>query len=213
MLINEVKELVEQLAEKSAIGGYLPPDEFSNYASMAQLNAINQMSDMIDFNQQIITLASDVIKSKNITVTNGYFDRPSDYYKFVSCSTSYFDGSWQGNSAELIGVSERQDRMNSDIVQPTFDFPILTDYESVFRIDPYNIPRVELFYFFLPEEPVWAEDRDTVPPVFNPSTSTDFVLSSKFKWFLVAEIAKMFSIEVKDVNLQQATIQNLLTTS
>lgn len=214
MLIDEVKKLIEQLSEKSASGGYLPDDEYSNYAALAQLKAIDQMSELLDYNQQIIVLASDVIKSQNVIVTSGLFQRPSDYYKYVSSTARYFEnGKWDEEAAELIGVSERADRVKSEIVTPTFQFPVISETQSGFRFDPAEIGQGVLTYFVNPVTPVWAAQDGVFPPTFDPANSTDFVLSNKFKNYLVREISNMFSIEIKDVALQQATIQNMLTTS
>lgn len=207
MLINEVKSLVESLSAKSSVGGYLPADEYSNYATLAQLRIINTLHERLDFNLNIITLLSDVSKTKLVPVNDQRFSRPSDYYKPIACEASFSDGQ---SDMEYIGLSERRNRINSDIVEPTLSYPTFTEDSTGFIADPVGISRVRLSYIFQPEDPVWAEVPDSVPPTFDPNNSTDFALSDKFTDILVNTIAGMFGIEIRDVNLQQATVQNLV---
>lgn len=207
MLINEVKELVQQLAAKDGIAGYFSDTEYSNYCNIAQLRAIDEMVKMLDYNQKAIDLLGDVIKSTFINKSGTLFNTPSDYYRYVASSAEFTDIS---APCDFIGKSERKSRLRSAIVEPTNSFPIITKASNGFIVDPSTVTRIELTYVFLPDAPVWAALPATIPPEFDPSSSTDFALSSKFKNYLVREIANMFGIETRDPNLQQATIQNLV---
>jgi hypothetical protein len=207
MLVNKVKQLVQQLSAKEGIGGYLPEEEYSNYCNLAQLRAINDIIKMLDYNQKAIDLLADVIKVVVLNKNGQVFDFPTDYYRFVAAAAKFSDII---TPCDLIGKSERRSRMRSRIVQPTPDFPVISEDVTGFTVDPFLVTRIELSYVFLPEPPEWVSEPDSLPPVFDPALSTDFALSSKFKNYLVKEIANMFGIETRDPNLQQATIQNLI---
>jgi hypothetical protein len=207
MLINQVYNLLLQLSSKDGISGYLPAAEFSNYCNLAQLRAINELVKMLDYNQKAIDLISDVIKVSFINKSGDIFPIPSDYYRFVAASANFAD---KTTPCDLIGKSERRQRIVSQIVQPTADFPVISEDRTGFTVDPSIVSRIELSYAFLPEPPEWVAEVDTIPPVFDPDASTDFVLSEKFKNYLVKEIANMFGIETRDPNLQQATLQNII---
>lgn len=209
MLVNQVKELVSQLAAKEGIAGYLPEDEYSNYANLAQLRAINDIVKMLDYNQKAIDLLADVIKVETLNKTGTIFAFPTDYYRFVAAAAKFSDII---TPCDLIGKSERRTRLRSKIVQPTPDFPVISEDVTGFTVDPFLVTRIELSYVFLPEAPEWVSEPDSLPPVFDPALSTDFTLSAKFKNYLVKEIANMFGIETRDPNLQQATLQNLIDT-
>jgi hypothetical protein len=209
MLVNQVKELVEALASKDSIGGYLPEDEFSNYCNLAQIRAMDELLKMLDYNQKAIDLLADVIKVVNINKTGNIFPEPTDYYRYIASAAMFAD---LQTPCDFIGKSERRSRLRSQIVQPTVDFPVTTEDSTGFMVDPSDVTRIELTYVFLPESPEWVSVPDSLPPVFNPAASTDFALSSKFKNYLVREIANMFGIETRDPNLQQATMQNLIDT-
>lgn len=209
MLINSVYNLLLQLSSKDGISGYLPEDEFSNYCNLAQIRAMDEMLMMLDYNQKAIDLIADVVKIVNINRVGNIFPEPSDYYRYVASAAIFGD---KQSPCDLVGKSERRSRLRSQIVQPTVDFPITTEDSTGFTVDPDSVTRIELSYVFLPDSPEWVSVPDSLPPVFDPTTSTDFALSSKFKNYLVREIANMFGIETRDPNLQQATMQNLIDT-
>ena len=207
MLIDDIYKLLLQLSSKDGISGYLPAEEFSNYCQLAQLRAINDICKMLDYNQKAIDLLADVIVTDTINKSGNIFQYPSSYYRFVAAAAKFSD---INTPCDLIGKSERTARLRSRIIQPTPDFPVISEDSTGFTVDPFLVTRIELTYVFEPEKPEWVAVSATIPPVFDPAASTDFTLSSKFKNYLVKEIANMFGIETRDPNLQQATLQNLI---
>ena len=114
---------------------------------------------------------------------------------------------------EYIGKSELGSRLRSKIIPPTTTYPIITEDELGFRVDPESVSLVDLIYILQPSDPEWvAVDPNVVPPVFDPNASTDFVLTDKFSNILVNYVATMFGIELDDQLLIQATVQNLVKT-
>ena len=214
MLINYVYETTLQLASKSSGDGYLPPSEFNNYCILAQKRAINELYNYLDHNQKVITLLSDVTKIADLTVTNNYATRPTDYYKYVASAALAFNsdtGKFVQSEGEYIGKTELASRLTSKIVTPTNDYPIISEDQTGFRLDPDTISRIKLTYLINPVDPEWvAVDPDVIPPVFDPTASTDFILSEKFTDILVNYVANMFGIESDDQFLAQATVQQLV---
>lgn len=208
MLINEVKQLVEQLAAKNQIGGYLPADEYSNYAYLAQTRAIDRLCQVADRNMHVVNLASDFLKTQLINPINGRATRPVDYYRYWTSSALFVENGETLCAVDYIGLSEWAKRKGSVIVGPTNEFPIATEDIQGIIFAPTSVTAVQLTYAINPT-PEWVgEPYDEL--VFDPNLSTDFVLSSKFKDYLVREIANMFGIEVMNQNLQQATLDNLV---
>jgi hypothetical protein len=211
MLINEVKQLVEQLGSKSQTGGYLPGDEYTNYANLAQFRAIDALCQVIDRNQHVISLSSDFVKTVLCPVTNGRPLMPHDYYKFWAGSAMYVEGGAEVlSAADYVGYSEWAQRKTSTIIHPTTEFPIITEDSVGLLVSPLSIQQIKLTYAVFPTPPKWVADPDEEIPTFDPILSTDFILSSKFKDYLVKEIANMFGIEVLNQTLQQATLQNMI---
>jgi hypothetical protein len=123
---------------------------------------------------------------------------------FVSNSQEMLTG------LDYIGLSEWADRRMSAIITPTNEFPIITEDQSGLLVSPLSIQQIKLTYAVTPVNPEWVADPYEDIPTFDPTLSTDFILSAKFKDYLVKEIANMFGIEVMNQNLQQATINNMV---
>jgi hypothetical protein len=210
MLINEVKQLVEQLGSKSQTGGYLPADEYSNYANLAQLRAINTLCQVADRNLHVINLASDFLKTQSLLVVNGRPQMPSDYYRYWASWAYYVNQGEVLSGLDYIGLGEWADRLNSAIVEPTGEFPVITEDNVGLLVAPSFINQIKLTYAVLPPNPEWVSDPYAEIPTFDPNLSTDFILSEKFKDYLVKEIANMFGIEVLNQTLQQATVDNMI---
>lgn len=211
MLINEVKQLVEQLGSKSQTGGYLPADEYSNYANLAQLRAIDTLCQVADRNLHVINLSSDFLKTQLTLVVNGRPQMPTDYYRYWSSAAMFVSA--QGElltGLDYIGLSEWADRRTSAIITPTNEFPIITEDQSGLLVSPLSIQQIKLTYAVNPVNPEWVADPYEDIPTFDPALSTDFILSAKFKDYLVKEIANMFGIEVMNQQLQQATLNNMV---
>jgi len=209
MIIDKVYTGVLAFANKTQSGGYISPDRFNTYAEYAQMDIINELHELLSFNQRVITLVSDVVKVTNINVNaTQYADLPSDYYKYMDSDGLFYDGGWKGEPADYISKTEIGERRRSKIVDPTNDYPVITEDSVGLFVDPKTVTRLKLTYIFEPETPEWVGFG--VPPVFDESYSTDFTLSSKFQNILIQKICKYFAIEIKDSSLFQATTESLI---
>lgn len=209
MIIDKVYKGVQAFSNKNQSGGYLSPDRFNTYAEYAQTDVINELHELLSFNQRVITLISDVLKVENIGVTNQYVDLPSDYYKYVDSGALFYNvNKWDEYAADYISKTEIGERRRSKIVDPTNDYPVITEDSVGLFVDPSNVKRLKLTYIFEPEAPEWVGFG--VPPVFDESYSTDFTLSSKFQNILIFKICTYFGIEIKDSALYNATTESLV---
>ena len=213
MLINEVYESVLDLSNRSQTGGYLNAESFNLKAELAQREIIDEALEFLDFNQLSLTLLSDILNTTNAVVNaQGFVTLPSDYYKYADANALVFtDGNFIEYPIDYVGVSERGERLRSKIVNPTLIEPIATETRLGLRIDPKEINIIELTYAVQPPDPEWV-GTNAVPPVFDPLLSTDLILSNKFKAILVYKVCSYFGIEIKDVNLYQATTKELMKT-
>lgn len=210
MLINEVYNDVLLFSNKSQIGGFIGVNDFNSYADFAQMDIMDELHDMLDYNMRSSILLSDILKTANVSVINGVVQTPTDYYKYADSNALFSEnGEIQPYPVDFISKSERGERKRSKIVDPTTDYPIATEGFSGLLIDPTNVTLLELTYIFRPVKPIWAGTA-TVPPVFDPNTSTDFVLSDKFKTILTYKICSYFSVEIRDGELNAATTKQLI---
>lgn len=210
MLIDEIYTDVRNFSNNSQLSGYIPINQFNEYSNFAQMAIIDEMYEILDYNMLSSILIADVLKTANVEVVNGIVQKPTDFYKYVDSSALYFeDGNFEVYPIDFISTSERNERLRSKIVEPTLKHPIATEGFSGIRLDPKEISRVELTYLFKPPAPEWV-GTDTVPPIFSPTLSTDFVLSDKFKTILTYKICSYFSIEIRDGELSAVTTKQLI---
>lgn len=210
MIIDKVYQGVLSFSNKTQTGGYISPERFNIYSEYAQFDVINELHEILAFNQRVITLISDVLKVTNIDVASTqYAALPSDYYKYVDSSGMFYNGKWEETAADYISKTEVGERRRSKIVDPTNTYPVITEDSVGLFVDPSTVTRIKLTYIFEPTTPEWVGDG-SVPPVFDPNASTDFTLSSKFQNILIFKICKYFAVEIKDSALYNATTESLV---
>jgi|TARA_R110000782_G_scaffold16029_3_gene46371 hypothetical protein len=211
MLINNVYQSVFDLANKDQTGGFLSASRYNRYAVFAQDDILNELQQLLDYNQRTISLLSDILKVANVEVSDdGYAKLPSDYFLFADANSLFYDGvKFQEYPCDFIGRSERGERLRSKIVTPELDYPIITEDFTGLLVEPKEVSRIKLTYIYQPVNPEWV-GTDTVPPVFDEGASTDFALSNKFKNILTYKILKYFGIEIREPFLLSATTDNLI---
>lgn len=213
MIINEVYQSVQDFANKDQSGGYLKASRFNRYAVYAQKEIINELAQLAGFNQRVISLSRDVLKTATINVVNGLASTPSDYLIYHDANSLFYDNDekkFKEYSVDYVDKSERGERLRSKIVPPEVNYPIATeDTTSGLLIEPKEVSRIKLTYFYLPTDPEWVGD-DSDPPVFDPDASTDFVLDSKFVNVLTYKILRYFGIEIMEGFLLQATTDEVV---
>jgi len=212
MLINEVYNDVQRIANVQQAGGYITPTRYNEAAVFTQIEIINELAQLAGLNQRVISLSKNVLKTQTINVVDGIAATPSDYLIYHDSNSLFYDNDekkFKEYPVDYLDSSERGERLRSKIVPPEVDYPIATETTSGLRIEPSEVSRIKLTYFHLPEDPEWVSDGST-PPVFDPSASTDFVLDEQFHNILVYKILTQFSIEVREPFLLQATTRNLV---
>lgn len=212
MLIDEVYKTCLQFANVSQVGGYLSPSNFNISCALSQIQIINELSEIADYNQRVISLSSDVLKTADVNVIDGNTNLPDDYFIYLDANALFYDGDkerFEEYPLDYIGKSERGERLRSKIVDPQNDYPIVTESVGGLKVEPKEVNRIRLTYFTNPTTPEWV-GTNTVPPVFDPNASTDFTLGDKFKNILVYKILSYFSIEIREPYLLQATTKNLV---
>ncbi len=212
MLINEIYIVFLQFVNKNQSGGYFNATNFSEYCDYAQNEVINELSQLADYNQRVISLSSDIVRTATINVVGGLAELPSDYFIYLDSNSVFWNAdkkSFDEWPIDYIGTSERGERLRSKIVDPQPDYPIASETVAGLKIEPSEVKRIKLTYYFQPPTPKWV-GTDAVPPVFDPNLSTDFTLGEKFKNILLNKILSYAGIEIREPYLLQATTRNLI---
>lgn len=207
--VNSVLITVQDISSKNQSGGYLSPDEFNNFAALAQREIVNEVYQLLDINRSATALISPVIKVEGVNVTSNYVDKPTDYSQIISFYAMTFNsGAWSKKEAENLNQTEIGDRLRSQIDNPTIDYPVVVSDMNGLRVYPDGISRGELSYIYDFPDPIYATTG--TPPVYDPVNSVDFVLDDLFFDIVVYKVCLLFGISVKDANLQQTSVRSII---
>jgi len=208
--INSVYITVGDLASKNQSGGYLSPEEFSNFCALTQKELVNDVYQLLDANRSAITLLAPATKYiDSVTVANGYVVEPSDYKQVISFYGKYFENKeWNQKEAEYVSQSEIGDRLRNQIDVPSYDYPVVVQDMDGLKVYPKEISIGAMSYIYDFPDPVYSVTGD--PPVYDPLTSVNFILDDVFFDLVVYKVCLLFGISIKDQNLQQASVRNVL---
>ncbi len=216
--INLVKTLVYDLAAKQQLA-YPSPQDFSNYANLAQNDLYNYYNDEraklllgVKAGETIMmpsTLTNFMQYQEVITVTTGKFSAPSGYVYDQSLTTS-------ANVPFKKTDSERlPNYLNSAIDLPTLQQPVYVELaNNQFAVYPIaGITSVKLTYLRYPNTVVWGYDLVNNRPVYSSAKSVDFEFPQTEILRLVSRILKYMGISMADEALEQAAQQMTVTAS
>jgi hypothetical protein len=205
MIINEVRELVNYVADKKG-RGYLSPAEFNLLAYSCQLEFLTSRLGAAKTpdapfgyksNRRVITdLRPFVYGPETIPLMpSGNFMYP---YGFM------WPDSWHKNDfSEITEIqSDEYPRLKHSVIHPpTEDYPVLIFRNPYGFVDPYSINEFQLSYVKTPSRPVWAYDIVNSEPVWNEANSTDFTLT-EISFFEIC----MMILEKVGINLDKGQL-------
>lgn len=223
--INDVKQLVEDLAKKDQKTDYIKAAVFNRYAKAAQLDIINQQRNTFEMGSISSDATSELKKRTTVNVdpTTGQLSQPSDYlyvsalYKNVFNTNSRGDVFPTTNPVELVTDNELGNRLSSRVSPPTTQRPISVEYDGYFQIYPKEVGLMELVYIKEPLDPWWNYTVSSNVQVYaatggsttNPNSgvtagdSTDFELPLQLRNELVYKICEYLGISVRQADLTQ----------
>lgn len=221
--VNDVKQLVEQLANKDQKTGYVTAARFNRYAKAAQLDIITNQRRMFEAG----TISSDNLSdlktrtSLNVDPTDGTLTTPTDYLYFSAMYVNAFYKNKQGkefdllNAVEVVPDDQWAQRLSSQIAPPSKQYPIAVEYDGFFTFFPKDAGTVDLVYLKEPLDPWWnytvssnvqvyaATGGSTTNPNDGGTGSTQFELPEQFRNDLAYKICEYLGITVQDANLFQ----------
>ena len=164
--------------------GFVTPQIFNNFASVAQTNIYNRLFDeqknALRFRRAGIDAGREMSKQKQIkedlstfikvdTLTSpvsGVFTKPSDLGRIISIRTgnTFSDSGYSGDQVSIIYDQDDIDRvLSSSLSAPTSGSPVAL-VSSGIEIFPTNITSLKIRYYKLPEGLTTAN-----PPVKSPA--------------------------------------------
>ncbi len=218
ILVQSVYEAVKNLANKDQ-KGFITPAQFNSFAKIAQLNIYYELFREFVEGKKLRRANVDghgafslVERSKNdlavfaekkdLSKSRDGFSKPEDYVMFINCAVK--------NAAKtpvhiLTDESKINHLLNSTLSAPSSTFPVAIMSDTI-EVFPTTITKVTLRYYREPALPVYQSKTASLPngatvELFQDSGSSNFELPYQYEQELVAEIAKMVGINIKDKDL------------
>jgi hypothetical protein len=106
---------------------------------------------------------------------------------------------------ELIPVDDNEIgyRLNSRIVPPTRDFPIMAYYDGYMQVHPIDLQRVTMTYLREPLRPVWAFTLVNGRPVYDAANSVDVEFPFEVYNEIMVKILSYVGINLREGALMQ----------
>ena len=224
---NQVRNLVMHLLNKSNFG-YITPDEYNSFSNLAQLDVFEdlffQYTNWKNKDNRRMTNSEYANIPKNIreqidvfatyttdanftydTLTNLYSYTGNDLYRAENLSLINSQG--KKTDIEQVSKTELNRMINSDMVNPTFTYPICERIGDSFRIYPTLTTgyTAELFFIRKPKEPKWTYTNVQGNPVYNASASDlqNFELHPSNFVPLVMKILGYAGLNLREEQIQQ----------
>lgn len=211
--VNDVKVLVEALANKDQKTTYVSAANFNRYAKAAQLDIINEQRMVFEAG----TISSDnmaslkVKKQINVDTTTGTFSTPADYLYLSAMYVNTYNVNKRGevfaktNPIEPVTDSELGNRLSSMFETPTKQRPIAIEYDGSITVYPNNVGLIDLVYIKQPADPTWAFTVSGNVQVYDSGNSVDFEISDQLRNDLVYKICQYLGVTVQQADLFQAS--------
>lgn len=216
-LVNEAYNTLKNLFQKHD-RGFVTPDEFNDACQYVERKMIRESFDFInniknnakigrvvkvDYDKERfyreITRRLLTFETLSYNSSTGFFELPADY---SLCQSIYY------GDAEVEEAS-MDERMINNIAEIAVDeeFPVFFMNSDSVEILPEDITSgVKMYYYKNPTAPKWTYNKVSGKPVFDPDKSDfqDFNLPENVFDEIIVELAKYFSIQIKQPDVSQA---------
>ena len=209
--------------------GMVTPSIFNSFAQLGQLRVFNKMFESLVQGKamrirgidpandksrikQIKEDLSNFIKTNEISVSNGVFEKPEDLARLVSASTK---GVFAFNRATEIPIELIYDKdklrriLRSTVIAPKETHPIAM-VEDAIKVYPNSVKKITLTFYKIPQGRDSSDNRTANVPsisfiastgVADPSLSTNFELPEHYTDELVNEIGSMIGLNLRDADV------------
>lgn len=214
--VQSVYETVKNLANKDQ-KGFVTPEIFNSFAKAAQLKIFHEIFQetiegkklrrsqvdagrslsLVDRNKSDLSVFSTKVGLTKNFATSA-FERPDDLHSVIGVKTS---GATKKPAHLVFDEDKIEHILSSSLSAPSLDFPVALISDDI-EMFPTNVSKITLSYYRTPLTPMYqittAILNGTSIELFNPQTSTDFELPSKYEPELIDEIAHMIGVNMKE---------------
>jgi len=216
-MINEVYTTVLQILNKDS-RGYVTPQEFNNYAELAQLSIFEDLfheysralvkqnnrmyhSEYSDIPAHIREVIDIFTKEVNMVLVDGFYLIPDDaFYRLIQIIA---------NNIEVEEVSKMEIRrlLRNELTAPTIQYPCFIKIDDKYKIYPSNVTNVLITYIRKPKAPKWTFLSVGNNPLYNPSALDfqDFELPYSQYDNLLIKILSYCGVQIREPEILQLT--------
>lgn len=199
-MAKRIKSIVEKLefyfGKKET--GYNSPSDIVRELNVESINVFNELHDEYSRTRKISEFLQPFLKKETVTInTSGIGDKPEDF--------AHADGSYMadGTKVDILESNVYIERMKHVNKPPSTEFPILRMYGGKIEVLPKAIESIELSYFRLPAEAVYAFTANGDQYDYNDSESADWEWSKVIEDRIINRTLSNVGINIKDRDLIQ----------
>lgn len=215
-MINDIYVTVQNVLNKDS-RGYITPQEFNNYAKLAQLSIFEDMfheyakaidkqnarmyySEYSDIPAQLREVIDIFSINDDFIATQGSFEiQDLNFYRLIQIYTS------AGREVEEISKTELNALLRNELVSPTRDFPVFIRTNGQYRVYPNSITQLNVFYIRKPKDPKWTYFTVGNNTLFNPSANDyqDFEMPYTQYNSLLMKILLYCGVQIREQEVAQ----------
>lgn len=203
MNINEAFEFLNFISNKNQ-SGKVSPSEFNQMAERAQWEYFQKDYTLWETTQEITDALSvfQVSLATSIPAT-GVLTYPSDYVHLTSMRHYFVKDNNQGIEVPVREVDNDEfgDVLQSEIVQPTLRYPIMSAFSTYMRFEPKNLGQLMFDYFRMPISPVWAYTTVNNRAVYDAANSINWELPDDSHNTLIFMMCSYSGINLRESEL------------
>ncbi len=221
--INTVYEAVLLLSNRNQGGGIITADDFNRYANMVNKGMMNEDFEIFQKTQKLTDRIKSFIKKKQLySPQSGQVAYPKDYFYFIAARTYKNDNYIKlKTECETAGTNPDYTKLptisikpidndklgilnQSEVYQPSVQFPYLLFYNDYLQIYPIDLGVIILDYLEKPQDVLWAYTEVNELPVYNPATSINFQWDETVTNQIIMEICRYAGINTREFEVSKA---------
>lgn len=217
-MINEVYTTVLNILNKDS-RGYITPQEFNNYAKLAQLSIFEDLfheyakslvkqnnrlyhSEFSDIPRHIREVIDIFTKETAMSGNSGvYAISDLDFYRLIEIFANGFE-------VEEVSKTHLKAILRNNLTQPSTRYPVYVKAGEIYNIYPNTVQNVTAVYVRKPKDPKWTYTAIGGNAIYNPSANDlqDFELPYSHYNDLVVKILMYCGVQIREEQIAQLSM-------
>lgn len=204
MNINNVFQFLNFIVNKNQSGN-ITPAQFNIGAERAQVEFFNKEFRLFQTTREVTDALAPFLTPSIINPDSfGQYSYPSDYVHVASLRHLYY----VNNVAVTVPIEEVPnneigDMSMSQVAPATLKYPKVSYYNTYLQFYPKTIKAVQFDYFKSAPPPVWGYTVANSRPVYDATTSVDFLIDDTYQNEVVMMIASFYGIYLSSQQVVQ----------